>query len=117
MTPSQQIRTSTALNATARSLAVSAPVAQSGSTTQSARISGSGIGLVDASLETVVAHEATRPDSLIPSRMAALSTIYASQQVISSEITPMANENKKARPTASLNAASMNFSLIFGTQS
>lgn len=74
---------------------------------RSARISGSGAGLVVALIATVVSQLATSPDSLIPSRMAALSTMYASQHVTSSDITPIAAENKNARPTASLNAASM----------
>lgn len=74
---------------------------------RSARMSGNDVGLLAASRAAVVSHVGTSPDSLIPSRIAALSTMYASQHVTSSDITPIAAENKNARPTASLNAASI----------
>lgn len=74
---------------------------------RSARMSGNDVGLVAASRAAVVSHVGISPDSLIPSRIAALSTMYASQHVTSSDNTPIAAENKNARPTASLNAASM----------
>lgn len=79
---------------------------------RSARMSGSDIGLMAASRAAVVAHVGTSPDSLIPSRIAAFSTMYASQHVTNSDITPIAAENKNARPTASLNAASIGSSVV-----
>lgn len=79
---------------------------------RSALMSGNGAGFVDSACATVLAHDDTSPDSLIPSRMAAFSTTYVSQHVTISEIRPIATESKNARPIASVNVASISSSVV-----
>lgn len=95
------LRTPAAAYATARSLAVSATVARSGSTSRYTR-SPNGIGRVVPSMDgsrRECFKASTRPDSRIPSRIAERITRYATQAAKALDSAPMTRDSKKKFPS------------------